>query len=445
MASESVVLPAAVNRRDFLRGAAGSAGIAVTAPWALRGSRPATRAAAAPAVRIGCLGPFSGVLAPYYGPAAAYVSGSLHSYFRKHGIVIAGRRHDVDVTAEDTQGSLVTAQEEASLMIRDGVDLILVQDAPDIVTIVAQACRRSGVPCISTGVPWEVWFESLGGKLRGTRAESTSWKWAYHFFWAFADLEAVYADLWGSLATDNKVAGLWPEDVFGDALASGKTAVPAVLGKLGYQFTPARYQDGDPDIGSFVTTFQDANAQILTGIPGILDFSTFWTVAQANSYQPTIATISGQAAFPAAVDYVGATAAGISCEVWWSPTFPYRSSITGQSAAELARAYTSAMKLQWSQAVGSTHAMFEVARAALIKAGSPSRADVNDALSGLTVKTIAGPLSWRTGPVKNVAATPLLGGQWQQGTTYPLELVIVANKQDPKIPLGGSLEPMSYG
>ncbi len=43
---------------------------------------------------------------------------------------------------------------------------------------------------------------------------------------------------------------------------------------------------------------------------------------------------------------------------------------------------------------------------------------------------------------KNVAKTPLVGGQWSKGTTFPYELVIVSNKDHPEIPAGGTMQPL---
>ena len=43
----------------------------------------------------------------------------------------------------------------------------------------------------------------------------------------------------------------------------------------------------------------------------------------------------------------------------------------------------------------------------------------------------------RGGPVPNVAKTPLVGGQWQSGGDWPLDLVITSNTLFEDIPLGG--------
>jgi len=45
--------------------------------------------------------------------------------------------------------------------------------------------------------------------------------------------------------------------------------------------------------------------------------------------------------------------------------------------------------------------------------------------------------------VANVVATRIPGGQWVKGKRFPVEFVICENSTDPKIPVGGKLNP--YG
>jgi len=54
--------------------------------------------------------------------------------------------------------------------------------------------------------------------------------------------------------------------------------------------------------------------------------------------------------------------------------------------------------------------------------------------------TIVGPIAWGKGPVKNVAKTPLVGGQWVKGKKFKFDLVIVNNVAATNIPVGGRLK-----
>jgi hypothetical protein len=43
----------------------------------------------------------------------------------------------------------------------------------------------------------------------------------------------------------------------------------------------------------------------------------------------------------------------------------------------------------------------------------------------------------------NVSRTPLVGGQWRKGTTWPFELAIVSNTIHPEIPATGTLQSIT--
>jgi branched-chain amino acid transport system substrate-binding protein len=140
---------------------------------------------------------------------------------------------------------------------------------------------------------------------------------------------------------------------------------------------------------------------------------------------------------------LGALGQNVGSEYWWGPPFPYKSSLTGQSAAQLAAAYTAYANQQWTQPIGFAHAVFEVAFAALAKAKGPTdKTGIIDAIKTLKLDTIVGPLNWTKGPVPNVAKTPLVGGQWRKTKKYPYEIVIVANPGHPNIPRAGRVEAL---
>jgi branched-chain amino acid transport system substrate-binding protein len=42
-----------------------------------------------------------------------------------------------------------------------------------------------------------------------------------------------------------------------------------------------------------------------------------------------------------------------------------------------------------------------------------------------------------------VSRTPLVGGQWRRGRTWPFELEIVSNESHPEIPATGTLQPIN--
>ena len=60
----------------------------------------------------------------------------------------------------------------------------------------------------------------------------------------------------------------------------------------------------------------------------------------------------------------------------------------------------------------------------------------------MRLDTVVGRLDWTAGPVRGVAKTPLVGGQWRRGSNTPYELAIVSNAQHPEIPTAGTVEPL---
>ncbi|MNF34535.1 hypothetical protein D3C84_153770 [compost metagenome] len=69
---------------------------------------------------------------------------------------------------------------------------------------------------------------------------------------------------------------------------------------------------------------------------------------------------------------------------------------------------------------------------------------VRAALLKTELATIVGPISWGNGPVKNVAKTPLVSGQWRLGGPFTYDLVITSNQTAPNIPLGGEMQAIAY-
>jgi branched-chain amino acid transport system substrate-binding protein len=139
-------------------------------------------------------------------------------------------------------------------------------------------------------------------------------------------------------------------------------------------------------------------------------------------------------------------AEGLSAEVSWSPGHPFRSSLTGVSAARLADAYSAATGRQWIQPLGLAHALLEVAVDALRRAGGPGdRPGIAAALGVTSLDTVAGRVAWGSGQadLPNVARTPLVGGQWRRGGRWPLDLVVVSNAAQPEIRAGGTLQALS--
>jgi branched-chain amino acid transport system substrate-binding protein len=255
--------------------------------------------------------------------------------------------------------------------------------------------------------------------------------------------------MWGQVATNKKVGGLFPNDGDGNAWGDGTVGFPPVLAKLGYQLTdPGRYQNLTDDFSAQINAFKRAGSEIITGVMIPPDFTTFWNQAQQQGFRPKVASIGKALLFPQSVEALGKNGNNLSTEVWWTPHHPFKSSLTGQSSAELAEGFTKATGRQWTQPIGFVHALFEVAANVLKRVDDPSDAKKMVAAAAATnLDTIVGHIQWNGANLppfaaKNVCKTPLVGGQWRLKTGGGYELVITDNRTAPAIPTGGKMEPI---
>lgn len=386
-------------------------------------------------IKIGFVTPKTGPLAPF-AEADSFVIQNMRVLFA-NGLEIGGVRYPVEILVKDSQSNPNRAAGVASdLIIKDKIDLMLVSSTPETTNPVADQCELNKKPCISTVAPWQPWFFTRGGKA------DKGFDWTYHFFWGLEDLVAVFASMWSSVPTNKQVGGLWPNDGDGNAWADAKVGFPAVLSKAGYTTTdPGRYQNLTSDYSAQIAKYKAAKTEILTGVPIPPDFTTFWSQAAQKGFRPKVATVGKALLFPSSVEALGANGDGLSCEVWWSPSHPFKSSLTGQSAHQLADAYEAATHKQWTQPLGFAHALFEVAVDVLRRSKDlNSAAAIRDAIAATKLNTVVGPISWQGGPVKNVAKTPLVGGQWRKGGKFKYELIIVENSQAKEIAVQDKLK-----
>jgi branched-chain amino acid transport system substrate-binding protein len=424
-----------IDRRKLLRRAAvAGAGVSL-APWVAT-----TRAfASTRTIKIGYVTPRTGALAAF-GAADAFVIDQMNHVFDK-GLRAGQNTYPIQIITADAQSNSNRAATVAQdLILKNNVDLMLVSDTPDITNPVSDTCEANGVPCISSVAPWQPWFFGRKGN------PAKGFKWTYHFFWGLEDIIAVFLDMWGQLPTNKAVGAIWPNDPDGNAWGDPKTGFPPPLEAAGYTITdPGRFPDGNTDFSAQISKFKSANAEIVTGVPIPPDFTTFWTQALQQGFQPKVASVGKALLFPSAVDALGSHGAGMSTELWWSPFHPYRSSLTKQSAAALAAAYESSTHEQWTQPIGFDHALFEVAADVLRRTKNvDDKSSIVDAIKATNLNTVVGHIQWTGKPVPNVAKTKLAGAQWRKGKKYKYELVVVSNKRVPGLKKQGKLEPISY-
>ena len=390
-------------------------------------------------IKIGYVTPSTGPLAAF-ATADEYLFAGIKDFF-KDGLRIGGKSYMIEILVEDSESDPNKAGEKAGKLItQDGIDIMLVGNTPETTNPVSDQCEANGVPCISSLAPWQPWFIGRGGKPGETQFE-----WTYHFFWGLEDIIPQFIAMWNSLDTNKSVGGLFPNDGDGNVWGDTTVGFPPALTAAGYKLTdPGRYENLNQDFTAQITAFKAAKVEVVTGVVIPPDFPTFWKQAKQQGFVPKAVSIGKALLFPESIQALGKDGIGLTNEVWWSPSHPYKSSLTGMSANELATAYTASSGKQWIQSLGFVHAMFEVGVAALVAAGSTDKTAVRDAIKVINMDTIVGPLNFTAGPVPNVAKTALCGGQWREAdspTGY--DIVIVDNSLNPGVPTGGTIKPIT--
>lgn len=398
-------------------------------------------------IRIGYITPQTGPLAPF-GAADEFILAGIEDVLAD-GLEIDGTMYNVEILVRDTQSDPNrAAQVAADLILVDGVNLIVVASTPETTNPVSDQCEAFQFPCISTMSPWQAWYfrspEALEPDFEG-------YTYTHHFFWGLEDIIDVFISMWDSQETNGVVGAMWPNDGDGLAWSDPQLGFPPALDAAGYTLVdPGRYENLKDDFSAEISLFIENDVEIVTGVMIPPDLGTFLTQASQQGFNPSFITVGKAALFPSVVETIpDGLGTNITTEIWWTPTHPYESSLTGISSEELGAAFTEATGQQVTQPIGFIHALFEVAIDVLVRSGDPADADaVLAAIPETELETIVGLVDWGVeGLPPTVTKTPLVGGQWQVGESYPFELSVTTNnaEEDNGIPVVSELELMTWG
>jgi branched-chain amino acid transport system substrate-binding protein len=415
-----------VSRRTVLKGM-GAAAAGTLATPAIAQSRP---------LKVGFVHPETGPLGAVAG-GNDFVLSNVRNALANGLAMDGGTNRAVEIIVKDSQSSSNRASEVAAdLILGDEVDIMVAGIHPLTVSPVADQCELNGVPLVSSITPWETQFYGRGA------TDEKPFDWQLHLFWGFQQITDTYMDIWNGLETNKVVGALWPNNPDGIGFAGGFTPTLEANG-----FTvvdPGRYQDLTDDFSSIIQIFKEKNVEIITGVALPPDWTTFWTQAAQQGFTAKAATTAAALSFPGTAESLGPLAQNHSFDLFWHPSFPFESSITGQSGVDYAADYEATKNQQWIQPIGTMHMMFEVALDALKRSGSGSYEATRDALFSTDMETISGPIKAGSGPNRNTVLTPLTGAQWRQSDgEYPFQPVIVSNVSAAGIPLGGKVESVA--
>ena len=434
-----------LTRRDMLK----STGLVLgglAVPGVLEACLASSSSSSSGSIKIGFVSPITGPAAGF-GEPDPYVIGLARNAF-KNGLTIGGTNYSVEIVSRDGQSApAVGAQVAQDLIQNQKVDLMLATSTPETVNPVSDACEAAGVPCISTVVPWEAWY--LG---RGAKADQPSpFKFTYHYCFGVEQFFLAYTHLWPQVTTNKKVGVMYPNDADGNAI---RAVLAPLLKSAGYTvIDPGPYEDGTNDYSAQISRFILEDCQIFNTFPIPPDFATFWRQAAQQGYTKhvKIGQIAKTGLFPSQVSALGALGNGLASGVYWHPTWPYKSSLTGMTCKQLADGYESSSGKQWNQQIGASLSLFDVAAALLKASGDPkNKVKVAGTMKTLAVDTPVGHLDWTkpaslgpgAPPIPNVVSTPIIGGQWKQGVSkWPVDFVICENSSDTNVPVASTLQP----
>lgn len=419
--------PASLRRRRLVQGLAASPVLGL----------PALARAQGKPIRIGYISPLTGPLAPF-GETDKYTVARIQTLL-KDGLTINGTRHPVEILVRDSQSNPNKAAELAgNLILNEKVALMLPASTTDAINPVADQCELNGVPCLSSQAPWQSFVFPRGGSA------DKPFKWTYHFFWGLEDVLATFTSMWAQVPTNRKVGMLFPRNADGEAWGNKEWGLPPAVTKAGFQTViPSSFQPLTNDFSAQIAEFKKNGVEIVGGITYPVDLKTFITQARQQQFRPKVVTVAAALLFPSGVESMGDLGNGMSTEVWWTPAFPFKSSLTGETGQKLAADWEAEMKKQWTQPLGYAHALWEVALDALKRAKDPtSREAIRQAIIETDLTTMAGPIRFKGGPTPNICKTPIVGGQWVRGQKYRYDLKIVDNVSGRLVPVEGKLQPI---
>ena len=231
------------------------------------------------------------------------------------------------------------------------------------------------------------------------------------------------------------------------ATRSAQHLAPA-LAKDGFTIVDAGpYEDGTTDYSAQIALFKKEKCEIFNSFPIPPDFAAFWRQAAQQGYTKMvkIVQVAKTGLFPDGVEALGNLGYNISSAAYWHKAFPYKSSLTGVSGADLADGYEKSAGKQWTQQLGASLSVFDAGFAALKAAGDPTNKEaVAKAIATLNTTTIAGKVDFTSGPVPNVASGPIIGTQWVKaaaGSKFKLDYVVTDHVTDPNVPIAAKLLP----
>jgi branched-chain amino acid transport system substrate-binding protein len=408
--SNRIITP---SRRTVLKGiGAGVAASAIYSPWVAR---------AAGTIKIGVVTPATGPLANF-GATDGWTIEKIKKLLAD-GLDTSAGKYNVEILVRDGQSDPNRAAEVAGdLILNENVHIIMPTSTTDMVSNTMDQAELNQCPCISSGAPWQAVIFPRGG-------DKKPFDWTYHFFWGLGEALNTFVGLWNTIETNRKVGMLFPQNADGETWGNETYGLPVPTKAAGFEvIVPGYFQPRTNDYTAQITAFKSGNCDIVGGITYPDDIKTFVNQCAQQGYKPKAITVAAALLFAASVDSIGDLADGLSSEVWWTPAFPFKSTLTGKVSRDIADEWEAEQNKQWEQPLGYQHANWEVMLDILKRSKDPLDRTANrDSMAATKINTLIGPVDFSNGPHKNVSTTPIFGGQWVKGGKWNFDLKIVDN------------------
>ena len=352
------------------------AGVASIAP---RLVRPA-KAAAKDFILIGRPETKTGPVAGFGEPSPWADDRVLDLFNKKEGGIFieeAGKKVPVKFIMVDCESSGTKAAEIASrLILNDKVDLMMPFQFSEAISSI---CERNQTPCLVVEHPYEAWM--AGGP----------YKWCYHAGISFKAATQSFMNVWEEkIDQTNKTFGIMcPNDA--DGIAMSKKQTEMFQAKGWKAIDPGRYPSGLQDWTSVIKRLKEGGVEILTGSMAPPDFSSAFRQMHQQGFVPKIASVGRAALFPSGVNAIGGDLPqGLVVDIHWSPEYPFKSALTGETGQQVVGAWDKEVKKQWTQVIGFKYAGMELAIDIFKRARSVDKNKVLDAIAKTDVETLIG-------------------------------------------------------
>ena len=397
-------------------------------------------------LKIGMVTPTTGPLAPF-AIADDWAIGHLGRAL-KDGLVCAdGKVRQIEVIKNDTQSDSNRAATVTGDLIQNSkVDVLVSSGAPDTTSPSADVAEALGCPSISSAGPWQAFYFDR-------KPPEAGFKWTYGFLVGSEQTIQNFSVMFDQVPNNKVVAMLLPNDA--DAKGwMAENAAPAVFKEKGYTLVLSdSYTPGTEDFTSIISLFKSEGCEILCGTNTAPDFTNFWKQAYQQGFQPKLASTGKALLFPQTVDAIGDIAHGLLGEVGWDRTFPYKDSLTGQTAEDLWQEIEADTDMQPGPASMGMYSSLEWVVDAFKRAANPEdknsfieavKTTNNTFACGKLDMTAAMDPMWH--PVPNVYKMAFAGGQWRlsNGGKYKFELHVCSAVTCPGLEVKDKVEPMAY-